>query len=307
MQKTKIPYLTHTWNPIAMRCTPVSAGCANCWHIKMANRMAAMPWPDTRAMAYAGKCVSMLEKELEAPLYLRKPAVIGVQFMGDLFHDSVPDEFIGRVLNIIYECSYSKFLVLTKRPQRMFDFICRSAFMVNDRFMNLWLGVSVEDQTTADERIRLLLQTPAAKRFVSYEPAVGPVNFNYLPFAHSELERYPKHYSAIQQQHDDCYYQAPSLLDWIIMGGESGPGARPMHPDWARSVRDQCKAANVPFFFKQWGEYLADDIIKVWNPKGTDEPYMRKLGTKRAGRLLDGKEYLEMPQTKKGELSDEQR
>jgi protein gp37 len=143
---------------------------------------------------------------------------------------------------------------------------------------NVWLGVSVEDKITADARIALLLQTPAAIRFVSYEPALGPVDFSTF------LSTIPSMGSDL---HPHRRYEAERGLDWIIAGGESGPGARPPHPDWFRSVRDQCEAAGVAFFFKQWGEYG-----HKWD---SSVPYMEKIGKKRAGALLDGREWKQFP------------
>jgi protein gp37 len=140
---------------------------------------------------------------------------------------------------------------------------------------NVWLGVSVEDQKTADERIPLLLQTPAAVRWVSYEPALGPVDFANLRAG----------------------IEAIGPLDWIVCGGESGPGARPMHPAWARRVRDQCQAASVPFFFKQWGQYLPAGCDGAPGAgqrlNASDTPI--KVGKKAAGRLLDGRTWDEFP------------
>jgi len=210
---------------------------------------------------------------------------------------------------------------------------------------NVWLGVSVEDQATADERIPLLLQTPAAVRFVSYEPALGPVDFEqWLGTAHCDdcetdevdigvgtlkrpavevpLSRWPCEASGVRR----CGCGSVAVketrgIDWIIAGGESGPGARPAHPDWFRSVRDQCKAAGVPFFFKQWGEWaevpkmpsgygrmvLPTDVQVESDGTVTSMPNvpggvgpngataMRRLGKTKAGRLLDGVEHSEFP------------
>jgi len=283
MQKTKIEYLTHTWNPIAMCCTPVSEGCTNCWHIRMANRMASMPWPDTRGLAYnPGRAPMLNEKELSAPQFLKKPARIGVQFMGDLFHPNIPDNFIVEVFAVIGQATQHTFMILTKRPARLNSFFVNmlklqeQASEKNDRWSaaslnyfcnlkNLWLGVSVEDQKTADERIPLLLQTPAAHRFVSYEPALGPVDFCSVD-------------GKIAQSMPEHPLYPAEMIDWIIMGGETGPGARPMHPDWAMKTRDDCQATGVPFFFKQWGTYKGSGDYNI-----------------PAGCLIDGKEYKEIP------------
>lgn len=153
------------------------------------------------------------------------------------------------------------------------------------RLSNLWLGVSVENQKTADERIPLLLQTPAAHRFISYEPALSVIDFApYLPHV-------------IPSDTNDGTGYMTAGLDWLIMGGESGPGARPMHPDWARSARDQCKAAGVPFFLKQNGEWEGDKSPLGINANDVylDGVFMRRVGKKAADCLLDGKEHKEMP------------
>jgi protein gp37 len=203
---------------------------------------------------------------LDKPLHWRKPCKIFVCSMGDLFHQAVPTEFIYKVFDVMKSCPQHTFLVLTKRPQRMSpepkDGICII-------FKNIWLGVSVENQKRADERIPILLQIPAAKRFVSIEPMLGLVDL--------ERGRY--------------FLTEPGpRLDWVILGGESGPKARPMNPDWVRSVRDQCKAAGVPFFFKQWGEWYPC----IDRDTGEQREDMVRLGKKKAGCLLDGAEHKEM-------------
>jgi protein gp37 len=247
MQKTKIEYLDYTWNPIAMKCTPVSDGCQNCWHLAMAKRLAKNPLIclDER-LAYGNGAPLLKHRELKAPIHLRKPSRIGVQFMGDLFHEDVEGFWIGAILKTIEHCSRHTFMILTKRPERMkrvFDLIEKGLKEYiqspNWPFKNLWLGVSVEDQKTADERIPILLQIPAAKRFVSVEPMLGPVKLIYWVWD------YP---FSLKEQ--------PKNIGWVIAGGETGPHARPLHPDWVRSLRDQCQAAGVPFFLKQihqWG------------------------------------------------------
>ena len=320
MQITKIGYLTHTWNPIAMRCTPVSAGCAKCWHLRVAKRMAYNPLLSfRRGEAYHNGKPLLLQKELDAPLHLRKPARIGVQFMGDLFHEAVPDEFIRKIWRVMQgEGNRHTYLVLTKRPKRMKEFLEKEVevpwggYVYGKSWLpkNIQLGVSVEDQATADERIPLLLQTPAAVRFVSYEPALGPVDFG------SYLE--PKWYAGEEMEQNTIPRtkcrpaRLRPRLEWIIMGGETGPGARPLQPDCARSVRDQCKEASVPFFFKGWGEYVPGELMndgrpepwRIWqnskkeswlfNDNRENIEFLR-AGKTRTGHLLDGKEYKEMP------------
>lgn len=262
MQKTKIEYLTHTWNPIAMCCTPVSAGCANCWHLRMAHRMAFNhnTISLTRAGAYGGGNPILVEDELSAPLRLRKPARIGVQFMGDLFHENITNEMISKIVCKMTVAIKHTFFILTKRPERMFKFYTHPQPWPTAKLPNVWLGVSVEDQKTADERIPLLLQTPAAHRWVSYEPALGPVDFTALAHEENFTRRDGKwtlFSNALTGERSTSPYSGVTgpKLDWLVMGGETGSRARPMHPDWARSVRDQCHAAGTPLFFKSWGEH----------------------------------------------------
>ena len=273
---------------------------------------------------------------------------IFVNSMSDLFHEDVPDEFIDRVFAIMALCPQHTFQVLTKRPERMLEYfksfdgptaiqraIETCAWAANAALSpdpmwsyhlesipkglrNVWLGVLIENQKAADERIPLLLQTPAAVRFVSYEPALGPVNFMGVRV---DCNSCPDGFHGIDALEG---HNAPAKLDWVICGGESGPGARPMHPDWARSVRDQCKEAGVPFFFKQWGEWLpftqdtphkdasytqstavmheggtcSADLMAIppATAKGTIYGCGR-VGKKAAGCLLDGVEHKEFPVT----------
>lgn len=236
MNKTQIEYLDMSWNPIAMRCTPVSEGCTNCWHLRMADRLACnKQFSSELRAAYAGESQPVLvESRLDDPRKRKKPTTMGVQFMGDLFHEDVSDESIADVWNVMVKCSQHTFLVLTKRPERMRYWMRLHCGQFDATYTappkNIFLGVTVENQKRADERIPYLLQTPATVRFVSIEPMLGPVQLEHARFWLTEPGPH---------------------LDWVITGGESSPGARPMHPEWARSVRDQCQDTGVPFFFKQ--------------------------------------------------------
>lgn len=260
MQKTKIEYLDYTWNPIAMRCTPVTEGCKNCWHLTMANRLAHNSNIDQeRRSAYAGGLEVLVEKELAAPGLIKKPSRIGVQFMGDLFHEKVSDDMLLQVFNVIRaNIQHHKFIILTKRPDRMADIIPKVHFDnsgdgrmwitkdESDRhdgypifgtswhrpsFNGLWLGLSIS--TNADLwMVDKLLEIPAAVRFVSVEPM---------------LER-----SDLICNLKDPYVQ--NRIDWVICGAETGHGKRPFDIEWARDLRTQCKMVHTPFFFKQDGE-----------------------------------------------------
>jgi protein gp37 len=257
--KTKIEWTEYSWNPVT-GCTPASEGCQNCYAKRMATRLKGRyGYPEDEPFK-----VTLHPEKLKEPLKWKKPRRVFVCSMGDLFHEQVPDEYIAKVWEVMSNASQHTFLVLTKRPQRMKDFLARLGWYIHDRdgypmeavldeggkytLKNVWLGVTAENQQRADERIPILLQIPAAVRFVSIEPMLGPV---VIP------EEWP---------------------DWVICGGETGPGARPIHPAWVRSLRDQCQAAGTPFFFKSWGEWAEHNV-----------------GKKKAGRLLDGRTWDEMP------------
>lgn len=318
---TKIEWAEETWNPIT-GCTPVSEGCANCYAKRMAKRLAGRhgyPADDPFRVTFH-------KDRLGQPSKWRKPRMVFVCSMGDLFHEDVLDEWLHRIfyhMTLFYR--EHTFLLLTKRPERMRDYIL-GEIPVPDAggvikhkgepqdglFDHIWLGVTAENQEQADKRIPILLQTPAAVRFVSVEPMLGPVDLsNYAPFCWKPIT---DEEMAIVRQTYPFGIPANSLnakfarmrLGWVICGGEIGPGARPMHPDWARSLRDQCKNADVPFFFKHWGEW---EQLKLTKPIDVfdkhagrhitmipDEKTFRRVGKKAAGRLLDGIKHNEMPE-----------
>jgi protein gp37 len=270
-------------------------------------------------------------ERLNAPLHWKKPRRIFVNSMSDLFHEDVQEYFIREIFDVMRQCengyssalerivSQHTFQILTKRPARMLDFCTRLRFAQNDprglylakelphngfnpmqALRHVWLGVSVEDQATADERIPLLLQTPAAVRFISYEPALGPINLRLifpLTGPGSSQPAAPPSWKVLNSLTgydgiDDHKGRGAGTgcprIDWVIAGGESGPHARPSHPYWFKSLRDQCAAAAVPFFFKQWGE---------WKPRDefAHDHAMVKVGKKAAGRTLDGRLHDEYP------------
>ena len=304
--KTSIEWTDATWNPTT-GCTKVSAGCKHCYAERDWARLSANP--KTR---YFGRTFTDVQEHadvLTLPLRWTKPRRIFVNSMSDLFHESVSDRFIADVFGIMAAAHWHTYQVLTKRPERALHLLgagcmggfenaveeCLALYSHNDLtwpLPNVWLGVSVEDQVTADGRIPLLLQTPAAVRWVSAEPLLGPVSIEYAT-EHSEIA---------------------GLIDWVVAGGESGPKARPMHPDWPRSLRDECEAFGAPFLFKQWGEWSpgacatkpptrTEQTADWWDGKwhfstitprvsaettGEEEPLLYRLGKKTAGRLLDG-------------------
>ena len=243
MNKTNIEYLTHTWNPIVMRCNKVSPACDNCWHLAMCERFAKNPmFPEWKRGIYAGKSTPQIDKkEIDAPLKRVAASVIGVQFMGDLFHDDVADWMLDGIFDRIFYngISHHTFIILTKRPERMRDYLSQDHFSGCNDWANVWLGVTVENQEMADRRIPELLVIPAVRHFISVEPMLNPV------FLRDE-------WMTIMNLHS---------INWVIAGCESGPGARTMQTEWARSLKDQCVDAGVPFFLKQM--MVAGKLVKM--------------------------------------------
>ncbi len=266
---TKIEWTDATWNPLR-GCSRVSEGCRHCYAEGVAARFSG-PGLKFEGIAHrvggearwTGKVI-LVEEKLGEPLRWRRPRRIFVNSMSDLFHEELPDMAIDQVFAVMGKASWHTFQVLTKRAARL------RAYMSQRRPLpNVWLGVSVEDQAAAEERVPALLAAPAALRFLSCEPLLGPLS----------LQK----------------YLGEGGIDWVISGGESGPRARPPEPCWFRSLRDQCRAAGVPFFFKQWGAW-APDVQWGASAPGETGP-MRRVGKLAAGHLLDGKEYFELPQT----------
>ena len=271
--RSKIDWTDATWNPLR-GCSRVSAGCAHCYAEALAARFSDLgQWGHgiaTRDGGWTG-AVHLAEDRLTLPLRWKHLRRIFVTSISDPFHPSVSDEMLDRIFAVMTLARRHTFQILTKRPARMRAYLdaddtwlrvarATVAMAVGDLrwsnpagtdgwwpLPNLWVGVSVENQGAADERIPRLLATPATKRFLSCEPLLGTM----------DLER-PKPGPDLDQGGGASICQPWLIqgLDWVIAGGESGPNARPMHPDWARSLRDQCDGAGVPFFFKQWGEYL---------------------------------------------------
>lgn len=231
-ENSKIEWTDTTWNPTT-GCTKVTPGCDNCYAERIVER-------------FHGKgsfaVVTRSEPKLWAPFKWRKPRKVFVNSMSDLFHDQVPDNFIVQVFSVMARTPQHTYQLLTKRHGRMRSLLSRPAFQNAVSSLapeaawplrNLWLGVSVEDQKRADLRIPALLDTPAWIRWLSCEPLLGPVDIDTA----------------------DGGASCDGGIDWVVVGGESGHGSRPMHPEWARSLRDQCTSSDIPFFFKQWGEW----------------------------------------------------
>jgi protein gp37 len=228
-----IEWTDATWNPLT-GCTKISPGCKHCYAERLSRRLQAMGNPKYEN----GFRLTLHEAALETPLRWVKPRMIFVNSMSDLFHRHVPDDFVLRVFGVMVQAHWHRFQVLTKRPERL--------YAMDDGLPwrdNIWMGVSVENASYTS-RIELLRQTHARVKFLSLEPLLGPL---------TELDL--------------------TGIDWVIVGGESGPGARPIREEWVAEIRDQCLAADVAFFFKQWGG----------------------VQKHRSGRLLEGRTWDEMP------------
>lgn len=258
--KSGIEWTDATWNPVT-GCTKVSPGCDNCYAETFAER-----WRGTPGHHFeTGFDLTLRPSRLDQPLRWTRPRRIFVNSMSDLFHDDIPDEFIARVWAVMAATPQHTYQILTKRHARMRSLLSRaklnglqdalcSALLASGHsgsvqwpLPNAWIGVSVEDQKWADIRIPALLETPAAVRWISAEPLLGPVE---LKTSHCPVHDFPGGF---------CTFSCPQSqgLDWVVVGGESGPGARRMDADWARSLRDDCTNAGIPFFFKQAGAVLA--------------------------------------------------
>lgn len=328
--KTAISWTDATWNPV-VGCSHASPGCDHCYAERFAGRLRGMGRPEYQeahdGQRWTGR-TAFLPERLSQPLSWRKPRRIFPCSMGDLFHESVSNEQIAAVFGIMAGCPQHTFQVLTKRADRMrewFRWIAREPVSLPAAttgpargalwhawnigveacvpshhrpwgwpLPNVWLGVTAEDQRRADERIPHLLQCPAALRFVSVEPMVGAVDLLRT--------------SRLTMRNEAPQPRWLHQLSWVICGGESGPGARPMHPEWARSLRDQCKAAGVAFHFKQWGEWATGAQMSeaAWvdldrsdhGAPDDDRPY--RVGKAAAGHLLDGVEHREWPEVRDG-------
>ncbi|WP_025997014.1 DUF5131 family protein [Mycobacteroides abscessus] len=314
--KTRIEWTDATWSPVT-GCTRVSDGCLNCYIERSTPIRVAGRKFDGEGIG-SSLAVQLHPNRLDWPLRKRDGKKIFVCSQADLFHSDVPDEYIAKVFAVMALAPQHTFQVLTKRHGRMRSLLSSHAFWgrvgvagldrdvwlpqsgvsLDQHYLpNVWLGVSAEDQQRADLRIPALLDTPAAVRFVSAEPLLGPIDLHGDPIAK-----------------DSVFWIGH--LDWVIVGGESGPGARPMHPDWARSVRDQCVAAGVPFLFKQWGEWSPDLSLnepvangkrlkyqrRALLPDGSIAPpwtpceFVDRVGKRRAGRELDGRTWDQYPE-----------
>lgn len=231
--KSPIEWTESTWNPLT-GCSKVSDGCKNCYAERLSKRLKAMGQPNYQNEFQ----LTLHEDSLALPLHWKKPQMIFVNSMSDLFHEDVPLDFIQKVFDIMRQATWHTFQILTKRSERLIELDNQINWP-----QNVWMGVSVENNNYTF-RIDHLRQTHAKTKFLSLEPLLGPLS-------EMNLEN----------------------IDWVVVGGESGPSSRPIDITWVREIRDQCQSEKVPFFFKQWG--------------GTNK--------KKAGRELDGRTWNEMP------------
>ena len=254
---TKIEWATETWNPVT-GCTKISEGCQNCYAKRMANRLRGRyGYPADEPFR-----VTFHRDRIEQPLKWKKPRKIFVCSMGDLFHSGLTGWMINEVWMMIRNAPQHIFILLTKRPGAMKAWTRAAAqvkaWPVEEIWPeNAWLGVTAENQKCADERIPILLQIPAAVRFVSVEPMLGCVDLERLCYENGVCEIDALHGShGVIRPHRG----SNTSLDWVICGGETGPGARPMKKDWVYGLKGQCVDAGVPFFFKKWGPSGRRDV-----------------------------------------------
>lgn len=314
---TGIEWTDSTWNPVT-GCTEVSPGCDHCYAKTFAER-----WRGTPGHHFEnGFDVQLRPDKLDLPLRWRKPRKVFVNSMSDLFHDHVPDIYIAGVFAVMARAPQHTFQLLTKRHGRMRSLLNEHDFPArvigSDEIPwplpNVWLGVSAENQQWADIRIPALLDTPAAVRFVSAEPLLGPLDLTeWIGCPHDSLSGVDVTALDNPKKRWRCDQCCASVIDgtvenvglhWIIVGGESGRNDRPMQAQWVRSIRDQCQASGVAFFFKQWGEtvplsQMTEAAAQRWfdyhGGEVWPEESLWRVGKKAAGRELDGRTWDEYP------------
>lgn len=266
MTNTNIEWTDATWNPVR-GCTVVSEGCRNCYAMKQAHRFSGpgQPYEGLTEIGNHGPRwngnIRLVPEVLDAPTRWKKPRRIFVNSMSDLFHEDVPTRFIARVFEVMAACPQHTFQILTKRPERIDSVLYgeEGAFYLGggDYLPSVWIGVSVENQQTADERIPLLLSIPAAVRWVSAEPLLGPTDLTNLTVRTATgIEQWD---ALDRVEAADAEPGSPNtVLDWVVLGGESGPQARSCNVHWIRSLLRQCRTANVSCFVKQLGSCVVD-------------------------------------------------
>lgn len=271
MGDSAIQWTDKTWNPV-IGCTRVSPGCENCYAEALAPRLARMGHTAYEGLTrkhndgsvnWTGE-VRCLPERLSIPSHWRKPARVFVNSMSDLFHESVPDSFIASVWAVMCATPQHTYQILTKRPERVARALgpCGINFYAVEKPVpqpqpNIWIGVSAENQAEADKRVPMLLQIPAAIRFISAEPLLGPIDFTMLNLGQEQgqLGTFDQYLDALNGTHCDGMGFERGIkqhIDWVIAGAESGHGARLSDETWIRSIKDQCVRSGVSFFYKQW-------------------------------------------------------
>lgn len=332
MGKTKIEWTDATWNPVT-GCDPISSGCAHCYAARMAKRLAGRGGYPERPHQFD---VTLHPERLFDPLGWKKPRMVFVCSMGDLFHDDVAYDLIVHIFAVMALASQHTFQVLTKRAQKMHAVLTLQSFRYDVSAMALTLAlrngydlganfdahrnvifplnnvigmVTAEDQQNADERIGWLLMSPFVLRGVSIEPMLGPIDLRHIQHqGEVEIDALTGDHGVYRPLAGRSEYK----LDWVIVGGETGPGARPMQVDWVRSLRDQCVETDTPFFFKSWGSWVdglnvPDEHLDVaLDCAGTSRDYRYmtewgeiqafRVGKKAAGRVLDGQAWNQFPE-----------
>jgi protein gp37 len=286
---SKIEWTEETWNPVT-GCTKVSQGCKNCYAERQWPRMVRL------VPSYAGRDFTDVRTHadrLDNPLHWKRPRRIFVNSMSDLFHDDVPDEFIDQVFAVMALAPQHTFQVLTKRPARMLEYLSRPAVEVRVGLQAMAMCFDAAVKTNGHSSI--------GQGVSLAEPLLGVVDVRWALSHQLDIAA-----GFLARGHFSPGLETLRPLDWAVVGGESGPKARPMHTDWARSLRDQCAAAGVPFLFKQWGEWIDADAPGV-DMLGTehspmfrwlDGTYSIRLGKRLTGRLLDGVQHDGYPEVK---------
>lgn len=309
-ENSKIEWTDHTFNPW-VGCTKVSSACDHCYAEGWAKR-AGQPelWTGERRRTSANTWAGPLKWNRKAADEGRRARVFCAS-LADVFDNQVPEGWRYDLWRLIEKTPHLDWLLLTKRPQNIRKMLPNfpGAKPWGDGWSNVWLGTTAENQTEADRRIPHLLSVPAAIRFLSCEPLLGPLDLTLDNLVCTECAACSDGHLVEPDTGANACRRCDSTgklsewgIDWVICGGESGHGARPMHPDWAKSLRDQCAAAGVPFLFKQWGDWVSEDqspTDAVMPASGCLYPWPKtgvwRLGKKTAGRLLDGREHNDMP------------
>lgn len=300
--KSGIEWTDATWN-VVTGCTEVSPGCDNCYAKTFAERFRGTAGHHFER----GFDLTLRPERLDLPLRWKKPRRIFVNSMSDLFHDDISDDYIARVFDVMMRAPQHTFQILTKRHGRMRSLLNRWAPITGTPpwvfsgpwpIPNVWLGVSAEDQKWAATRVHALLATPAAVRWVSAEPLLGPVDLRNLPVGGGRfLDALA---GDVKTAKGEVYAACPSALDWVVVGGESGAGARPMLSNWASDLRQQCERTGVPFLFKQWGAWAPSPTankVSVVDTEGHEWTARMFRGPKAAtGRVLDGQTWDQYPE-----------